>query len=107
MSADAPNDADVRLGEPIIETVRFPVEGMTCGSCVNRITRAIRRLGGVASVRVDLRRETATVRREPALVSNAALAAAVTAAGYRADLASAVVIPTVERTGLLARLRRR
>lgn len=40
-------------------------------------------------------------------MSNAALAAAVTAAGYRADFTSAVVIPTVERTGLLARLRRR
>lgn len=60
------------------ETIRFPVAGMTCGSCVNRITRAVRRLPGVTKVDVDLRRETATVRHEPALVSNAALAAAMT-----------------------------
>jgi Cu+-exporting ATPase len=78
------------------ETIRFPVAGMTCGSCVNRITRAIRRLDGVTKVDVDLRRETATVRREPALVSNAALATAVSEAGYEADLAAAVIVPAAE-----------
>ncbi len=78
---------------PTAETIRFPVRGMTCGSCVNRITRAVRKLDGVTKVDVDLRRETATVRREPALVSNAALAAAVAGAGYDADLEAAVVLP--------------
>jgi hypothetical protein len=37
----------------------------------------------------DLRRETATVHREPALVSNAALAAAVAEAGPAADVHAA------------------
>ncbi len=74
--------------DPATETVRFPVRGMTCGSCVSRITRAVRQLDGVTKVHVDLRRETVTVRREPALVSDAALAATVEAAGYRADLAA-------------------
>ena len=87
-----------------VETIRFPVAGMTCGSCVNRITRAIRRLDGVTKVRVDLRRETATVRREPALVSNAALAAVVAEAGYDADIQAVEILPTEERTGLIARL---
>ena len=82
---------------PATETLRFPVAGMTCGSCVNRITRAIRKLDGVTKVDVDLRRETATVRREPTLVSNAALVAAVAEAGCEADLAAS------ER-GFLARL---
>jgi Cu+-exporting ATPase len=88
---------------PATETIRFPVRGMTCGSCVNRITRAVRKLGGVTKVDVDLRRETATVRREPALVSNAALAAAVAAAGYEADLAAAVPVVPDETRGWLAR----
>lgn len=89
---------------PTAETIRFPVAGMTCGSCVSRITREVRRLDGVTKVTVDLRKETATVRREPAQVSNAALAAAVGRAGYRADLeAAAVVDPTPER-GLAGRL---
>ncbi|OGO56943.1 MAG: hypothetical protein A2Z32_01050 [Chloroflexi bacterium RBG_16_69_14] len=87
-----------------IETIRFPVMGMTCNSCVNRITRAIRKLDGVTKVHVDLRRETATVCREPALVSNVVLAAAVEAAGYEADLDAAAVIPTVERQSLMNRL---
>jgi Cu+-exporting ATPase len=86
------------------EAICFPVAGMTCGSCVNRIVRAVRRLDGVTKVSVDLRNETATVRREPALVSNAALAAAVADAGYTADLAAAVVVPHEERQGLLDRL---
>jgi len=89
------------------ETIRFPVAGMTCVSCVSRITRAVRRLDGVTKVDVDLRRETATVRREPALVSNVALAAAVAEAGYEADLAAAVVVPAVEPRSLFDRLFRR
>ena len=89
------------------ETIRFPVAGMTCGSCVNRIARALRRLEGVTSVRVDLHRETATVRREPALVSNAALVAAVADAGYAADLDASEILPAEKRPGLVARLLRR
>jgi Cu+-exporting ATPase len=82
---------------------------MTCGSCVNRIMRAVRRLDGVTKVSVDLRGETTTVRREPALVSNAALAAAVSDAGYEADLDAALrVDPAAEEApGLFGRLLRR
>lgn len=90
-----------------VETIRFPVTGMTCGSCVNRITRAVRKLDGVTKVDVDLRREIATVRREPALVSNVALATAVQAAGYEADLDALVLVPAVEQLGLRERLFRR
>ena len=91
---------------PTIEAIRFPVSGMTCGSCVNRITSAVRKLDGVTRVTVDLRRETATVSREPALVSNAALAAAVAEAGYEADLTAAVTISPDQRQGFVARLLR-
>jgi P-type Cu+ transporter len=95
------------VGVPTAETVRFPVTGMTCVACVGRITRAIRRLDGVAMVRVDLRTETATVRREPALVSNAALAAAIAGAGYRADLEAPVAVAWRAERSFLDRLLRR
>ncbi len=78
---------------PTGEIVRFPVRGMTCGSCVNRIVRAVERLDGVARVSVDLRHETATVRRDPGRVSNAVLAAAVEAAGYEAEVDAAQLLP--------------
>jgi len=87
-----------------VETIRFPVAGMTCSSCVNRITRAVRKLDGVTRVAVDLGGETATVSREPALVSNAALAAAVAEAGYEADLDGATIVPTAATRGFLGRL---
>jgi Cu+-exporting ATPase len=88
----------------VIETIRFPVLGMTCASCASRITRALRKVDGVERVEVDLRRETAAVRRDVGLVSNAALQAAVAAAGYGANLEAAVVVPTVDRPGMAARL---
>jgi Cu+-exporting ATPase len=88
----------------VTETVQFPVVGMTCASCVSRITRALRKLDGVERVEVDLRRETATVRRDPARVSNTALAAAVTAAGYAADPGMVVAVPTADHPGFAARL---
>jgi Cu+-exporting ATPase len=89
---------------PSAEIIRFPVRGMTCGSCVNRITRAIRKVDGVTRVSVDLRRDLATVRREPALASNAALAAAVAEAGYEADMEAAELLPADDRRSLLDRL---
>ena len=89
---------------PTAETIRFPVAGMTCNACVNRITRALRQVSGVTKVHVDLRSESVVVRREPALVSNAALAAAIAEAGYEANLASAVIVPAAESGGLFGRL---
>jgi Cu+-exporting ATPase len=66
------------------ESIRIPVEGMTCQSCVGRITRAVRRVDGVKAVKVRLGDETATVRYEPARVPVFAILAAISAAGYDA-----------------------
>jgi len=86
------------------DTICFPVVGMTCGCCVARIERTVKKIVGVESVRVSLRDETMTVRRDPALVSNAALAQAVEAAGYRTDPDGAKHVTAEVSRGLLARL---
>ncbi len=87
------------------ETIRFPVAGMTCASCINRITRSLRRLDGVERIKVDLRRETVTLRRDPDRANDAALAAAVADAGYDADLgAAARVDEAVAQRRWLARI---
>ena len=67
--------------EPI-EVVSFPVEGMTCASCVNRITRFLRKVDGVEDANVNLAAETATVRFDSSRVDVGDLAEAVEAAGY-------------------------
>src|SRR6266540_2561007 len=66
--------------------VRFPVEGMTCASCVNRIERYLRKVDGVTEATVNLATETATVRFDPALVDLGRLRSAVEAAGYEARI---------------------
>ena len=72
--------------------IRFPVEGMTCSSCVGRISRALRKLDGVRTVRVDLGRELVTVECEPGSAPEATLAAAIEAAGYHARIDEAISV---------------
>ncbi len=72
-----------------IEIVSFPVEGMTCASCVNRITRFLSRVPGVERANVNLASESATVGYDPAQVTVADLVAAVDAAGYVARVEQA------------------
>jgi copper chaperone CopZ len=93
-----------RLGTGSYETIRFPVTGMLCGSCVNRITRSLRGLKGVDRVRVDLGREAVTVRRERGAAPDAALAAAVAEAGYEAHLDAVVGASDADLRSPLARL---
>ena len=72
-----------------IEIVSFPVEGMTCASCVNRITRFLRKVDGVEEANVNLAAETATIRFDPDRVAIGDLAEAVEAAGYVARMEQA------------------
>ena len=65
-----------------IEMISFPVEGMTCASCVNRITRFLRKVDGVEEANVNLATESATVRYDRSRVDVSGLVAAVEAAGY-------------------------
>ncbi len=81
--------------------VRFPVEGMTCASCVNRIERYLRKVDGVVEANVNLATESATVRFDPARVDLDDLRSAVEAAGYearidRAELSGAAGTQSVE-----------
>ena len=72
-------------GAPATST-RFPVEGMTCASCVNRIERFIRQVDGVEEANVNLATDSASVRFDPQRVTLEDLGRAVEAAGYDARL---------------------
>jgi Cu+-exporting ATPase len=52
-------------GSPTVERVSFPIEGMTCASCVNRITRFLQKVDGVQDANVNLAarpRQSASMR---------------------------------------------
>ena len=72
-----------------IDIVSFPVEGMTCASCVNRITRFLNKVEGVEAANVNLASESATVHYDPTQVTVADLVGAVDAAGYVARVEQA------------------
>ncbi len=57
------------------------VEGMMCNHCVAHVTKALQGVEGVKEVTVDLKKKTATVTSDTE-ISNEALIAAVTEAGY-------------------------
>ncbi len=62
--------------------ISFPIAGMTCASCVNRIERFLDKTPGVESSSVNLATEIATVRYQPAVAAPADLVSAIEAAGY-------------------------
>ena len=62
-------------------TITFPIEGMTCASCVGRVEAALRKVDGVATASVNLATERADIRGDASL-ERAALIKAVEAAGY-------------------------
>lgn len=65
------------------------VTGMHCGSCVRRVTDALRTVDGVSAVEVQLRAGTVLVRHDPGRAAVAALIAALDRAGYGSSLAEA------------------
>ncbi|GGJ67587.1 heavy metal translocating P-type ATPase [Deinococcus aquiradiocola] len=84
--------------EPVTGAAEFPVQGMTCANCVNRVERALTRLDGVLTASVNLATERATVTYLPAAVTPALLRAAVRDSGYAVPEARAGEDPTdVER----------
>ncbi len=86
------------------ETVRFPIDGMTCTSCVAHITKAVRKVDGVESVKVDLGSDSATVAFDSGQTSLTAIGWAIREAGYEPHVEQAEANVEVPRRGLFARL---
>jgi len=68
------------------QTATFAVENMTCALCPVTVKKAMERVNGVQSVRIDYGARTATVVFDPAVTSVEVIAAASTNAGYPASL---------------------
>ncbi len=64
------------------QKIVLPIQGMTCASCASHITRALKKVSGVADVQVNLATEKATVVLANGSVSLQDLVEAVRDAGY-------------------------
>jgi len=67
-------------GEP--QTAVLDVQNMTCGLCPITVKKSLEKIPGVANVKVDFDKRTATVRFDPDKASAAALVKATTDAGF-------------------------
>ncbi|MBI5716333.1 MAG: heavy-metal-associated domain-containing protein [Burkholderiales bacterium] len=67
-----------------METTELSVDGMTCGSCVASVTKALKRVPGVQDVDVDLRSGIVRISGEHTAHQVPALVAALGEAGYEA-----------------------
>jgi copper chaperone CopZ len=65
-----------------IQTERYAVQGMTCGSCERHVQKALRSVPGVVAAKVDVASGTAVVERDSAAAPIEQLVEAVNAAGY-------------------------
>lgn len=66
-------------------TATITVKGMTCGGCVNSVTKALKGVEGVQEANVDLQGQKATVTFDDSKTSVTALKEAVEDAGYDAE----------------------
>ncbi|GAB4128900.1 MAG: heavy metal translocating P-type ATPase [Roseiflexaceae bacterium] len=66
----------------VTEQIEFPVSGMTCATCSNRVEKALRKLPGVLAANVNLASEHASVTFLPSDLQWADLKGAVERAGY-------------------------
>jgi len=64
--------------------VSFPVQGMTCASCVRRVEKALDQVPGVARTAVNLSTGKATINYNPDQVDIPSMLSAVNDAGYKA-----------------------
>lgn len=67
------------------KAIEIKISGMACAGCSGAVEKALSRLDGVSSSKVDLAKKTAYVNYNPEKISIDGLKKAVEAAGYRVD----------------------
>jgi len=67
---------------PSFKSIELAVDGMTCASCSAAVERAVKKLGGVLSVSVNLTTNRAAIEYDTSKVKLSEIKAAITGAGY-------------------------
>lgn len=76
--------ADAAPTTNAMQTVRIPVEGMSCVACAARVKKTLKAIAGVDEVEVHLGERNARVRFDSRRLTSAAIVAAITELGYSA-----------------------
>ena len=66
-----------------MEEITLTVTGMTCGGCENAVRRAVSSIAGVASVTASHSDNRVTVEYDSSKADRAAIAQAISRAGYK------------------------
>lgn len=64
----------------------FKVSGMTCKHCVARVEKGISELSGVEKVKVNLKKERATVKFDQSQVTENQIIDSIVTTGYEAEV---------------------
>ncbi|HXG72584.1 MAG TPA: heavy-metal-associated domain-containing protein [Gemmatimonadaceae bacterium] len=80
----AANPGPVAPASDTMQTVRIPVEGMSCVACAARVKKTLKAIAGVDEVEVHLGERNARVRFDSRRLAPAHLVAAITELGYSA-----------------------
>ncbi len=87
--ADRAEDRNPGSKQANVSAREFAIEGMSCQGCVDAVTAALTEIPGVQSAKVSLADKKAVVVAEERKVSTAKIVAAIAAAGYKGQLATA------------------
>jgi len=85
VSAQLKESADVKTADTKMRTAIIKVPTIVCGSCVTTVTKALKKVDGVNTARVDLKKKTATVTYASTKVTVDKLEKAIADAGYDAN----------------------
>lgn len=64
----------------------FAINGMSCKHCVARVEETVNGLAGVDKIKVNLKKAAGTVKFDETQIDSQAIAAAITEAGYPAEV---------------------
>ena len=73
-----------KIKGPTVATTVLQIEGMSCYSCVARVTKALKNVKGVMDAHVNLQNRKGEVQYVPGSVTPDSLARVVNQLGYRA-----------------------
>ncbi|MCQ4630028.1 heavy metal translocating P-type ATPase [Shinella sp. CPCC 100929] len=102
--AEAVRKAGYGVTEEVIE---FPVDGMTCASCIGRVEKALKAVPGVIEATANLAQERARVRLVKGAASFEDLSAAIERTGYKAIRETAATPAEDDRRAAEAKILRR